>query len=120
MSNILPTGERLKQERERLGYSQTEFASMAGKTRKTLFGYETGARSPDAEALAVWAASGLDILYVVTGQRSVPVQPEQTRISRRENAMLDNYRACDEEDRKAIERIALSASSPKEELKKSG
>ncbi|MFV9492182.1 hypothetical protein ACNUI5_09170 [Pseudomonas aeruginosa] len=36
---------------------------------KTLFGYESGERAPDALALAAWAKSGLDVLYVVTGQR---------------------------------------------------
>jgi len=63
--------ERLKKERERLGYSQTEFSKMAGATRKTLFNWEAGSGSPGIEALNTWSEVGLDVLYVVTGRRSV-------------------------------------------------
>ncbi|HLD67833.1 MAG TPA: helix-turn-helix transcriptional regulator [Pseudomonas sp.] len=72
MSNFLPIGERLREERERLGKSQAEFAEVAGVTRKTLFGYESGVRTPDAGALASWGLVGIDVLYVVTGQRLAP------------------------------------------------
>lgn len=67
MDRKLPIGERLREERERLGENQTDFAALAGVTRKTLFGYETAERSPPAEALAAWAEHGLDVCYVVTG-----------------------------------------------------
>ncbi|WP_312481062.1 helix-turn-helix domain-containing protein [Stutzerimonas nitrititolerans] len=70
MDRKLPIGERLKEERERLGENQTDFAALAGVTRKTLFGYETAERMPPADALAAWAESGLDVAYVVLGQRS--------------------------------------------------
>ncbi|HHM4316977.1 TPA: helix-turn-helix domain-containing protein, partial [Pseudomonas aeruginosa] len=69
MGKNLPIGERLSDERKRLGYNQSDFSALAGITRKTLFGYESGERAPDALALAAWAKSGLDVLYVVTGQR---------------------------------------------------
>jgi transcriptional regulator with XRE-family HTH domain len=70
MGSMFPIGERLSEERQRLGMNQTDFAALASVTRKTLFGYETGARAPDAEALASWSVVGLDVLYVVTGRRS--------------------------------------------------
>lgn len=68
MGSFLPIGVRLREQREGLGMNQTDFASAAGVSRKTLFGYETGERSPDAAALAAWGKLGLDILYVVTGE----------------------------------------------------
>ncbi|MDF5991259.1 hypothetical protein P4119_17440 [Pseudomonas aeruginosa] len=72
------------------------FSALAGITRKTLFGYESGERAPDALALAAWAKSGLDVLYVVTGQRQgVPAPaPAQSRrpFSPDERILLDNYR----------------------------
>lgn len=67
MGSFLRIGASLVEERKRLGLSQTEFAAVAGVTRKTLFGYETGERVPDAAALAAWAAIGVDIAYVITG-----------------------------------------------------
>ncbi|MDR1995136.1 helix-turn-helix transcriptional regulator [Azonexus sp.] len=69
MSLFLPIGARLKEERDRIGLSQTEFAELAGVTRKTLYGYEAGERAPDAACLNIWAGRGLDVLYVITGQR---------------------------------------------------
>lgn len=70
MGSFLRIGASLAEERKRLGLSQTEFAAIPGVSRKTLFGYETGERVPDAAALAAWAAIGVDIAYVITGLRA--------------------------------------------------
>lgn len=67
---MLNIGERLKEERVRLGYNQTDFAAIAGVAKTSQFNYEKGERSPDAEYLAATAAIGLDVLYVVTGVRT--------------------------------------------------
>lgn len=48
--------------------------------------YESGTRSPDAAYLAALAAAGVDILYVLTGQRGGVV------LTPREQAMLGKYR----------------------------
>ncbi|MNJ35134.1 helix-turn-helix protein [compost metagenome] len=68
MGNNLPIGERLREQRESLGMNQTDFAAAAGVSRKTLFGYETGERAPDAAALAAWEKLGVDVLHVITGR----------------------------------------------------
>lgn len=62
-------GDRLKEERERLGFSQTEFSAVAGASKNSQYNYEKGDRSPDANYLAAIAGKGVDILYVVTGER---------------------------------------------------
>ncbi|MBN0091332.1 helix-turn-helix domain-containing protein [Pseudomonas aeruginosa] len=97
MGKNLPIGERLSDERRRLGYNQSDFSALAGITRKTLFGYESGERAPDALALAAWAKSGLDVLYVVTGQRQgvpapAPAQEQEAPLAPDERILLDNYR----------------------------
>lgn len=61
-------GDRLKEERERLGFNQTEFAAKAGVSKNSQYNYEKGERSPDATCLAAIAENGVDILYVVTGE----------------------------------------------------
>jgi transcriptional regulator with XRE-family HTH domain len=63
--------ERLKEERGRLGLNQTDFAALAGRTKKTLIDYEKGATSPDAKFLAAIAAEGADVQYILTGVRSL-------------------------------------------------
>lgn len=84
------TGERIKEERERLGLSQADFAALADSTRKTLFNWESGAATPNATVLAAWATHGLDVLYVVTGQRS----PSMPATDPAEQVLLDSYRRC--------------------------
>ena len=90
------TGERIKEERERLGFNQADFAALAGATRKTLFNWESGAASPNAAALAAWADAGLDVLYVVTGQRTGGASaPAPARaVSEGDRVMLENFHAA--------------------------
>ncbi len=68
---MVSIGERLKEERLRLGFNQTEMAGFAGATKKTHGLYERGERSPTADYLACLSEAGLDVPYVVTGNRSV-------------------------------------------------
>lgn len=63
-------GERLREERERLGLSQPKFAALADTTKQTLFSWEVGKTAPDGFQLAAIAAAGADIQYIVTGERS--------------------------------------------------
>ncbi len=87
MELFISIGARLRQERERIGLSQTEFAAIAdragvaGATRQSQSLYEKGKRMPDAGYLAVVAAAGIDVSYVLTGQRqggvtSAPAQEQ--------------------------------------------
>lgn len=65
------TFSRIKEERERLGYNQVDFAALAGASRKSQIRWEQeGGTSPDADVLAAWAEVGADIQYIVTGIRS--------------------------------------------------
>jgi transcriptional regulator with XRE-family HTH domain len=60
-------GDRLKSERERLGYSQTSFAALAKASKHAQINWEKGIASPNAAALRAWADAGLDVLYLLTG-----------------------------------------------------
>lgn len=66
-------GERLRQERDRLGLNQTAFAEVGGVQKRAQINYEKDERYPDAGYLAAIAAAGVDVLYVLTGQRSQSV-----------------------------------------------
>ena len=63
-------GDRLLEERKRLGLSQDGIAERCGVTLRSQRNYEKGDRSPDAAYLERVAAIGVDVRYVITGERS--------------------------------------------------
>ena len=63
-------GERLRTERERLGFTQSAFAELAGAGRRTLIDWERGTSSPNAVQLSALSEAGLNVQWVVTGQAS--------------------------------------------------
>ncbi|WP_221227654.1 helix-turn-helix domain-containing protein [Rhodocyclus tenuis] len=69
MGLFVGIGKRLREERERLGLNQSDFGAAGGVGRKTQFNYEEAERSPDAAYLAAIATAGVDVQYVITGQR---------------------------------------------------
>lgn len=98
------TGTRLREERERLAMNQAEFGAVGGVKKLAQLNYEKGERMPDAAYLAAIAAAGADVLYIVTGLRAGSVAP----LSRREAALLDNYRASGEDAKKALETTSVA------------
>lgn len=111
MSSI---GSRLREERDRLGYNQTELAVIGGTQRKAQFNYETDARRPDADYLAAIASAGIDVLYVLTGSsKGVPLSP----LPPEEIELLDLYRKAPKAVQRAALGALLSASAPAAETK---
>lgn len=62
-------GARLKEERERLGFTQPAFAGLAETTKKSQIDYEKDLTQPKAGYLAAIAKVGADVQYIVTGIR---------------------------------------------------
>lgn len=73
-------GSRLRAERLRLGYVQADFGAAVGVSKTTQFNYEAGDRMPDARYLSNAAALGLDVMLVVTGQKSERDEDRHVRI----------------------------------------
>lgn len=94
-------GERLREERERLGLTQPAFAAAAGAAKRTLIEWEKGATSPSAVQLAALSTIDVDVLYVLTGQRAAGA-PAAPALTREEEALLDNYRHCPPDAQRAI------------------
>lgn len=63
-------GARLRLERERLGFNQTDFAAFAGQSKKSQMRYEADERSPDGLYFAAVAEQGVDVEFILTGRRS--------------------------------------------------
>lgn len=84
---------RLRAERERLGFNQTDFGAIGGVKKLAQINYEKGERQPDSRYLAAIAAAGADVLYILTGQRSQPVAP-QSLLPEGDRVLLDNFHAA--------------------------
>lgn len=95
-------GDRIREERERLGIkNQTEFGQLGGVERNAQSQYERNIRCPDAEYLRKIAAMGVDILYVVTGTRAT----HASVLSDDERRLLTIYRGLQHDDKMALSRI---------------
>lgn len=105
-------GARIKEERQRLGLNQTEFAALAGAGRRAMVNWESDGAAPLVTAVTAWAEAGADALYILTGRRTSDQTEslaskidEQIAEIRRE--MLDpaRYRLPDEDEHQAEERL---------------
>ncbi|WP_168400611.1 helix-turn-helix domain-containing protein [Erwinia amylovora] len=67
-------GSRLREERDKLGLNQTDFAKLGGQSRGSQAYYERDERSPDARYLSTLSGLGVDVLYVITGAHTPVVQ----------------------------------------------
>lgn len=63
-------GARIRAERLSLGFSQAAFAKKLGIHRNTQGNYESSEREPDAAYLAAASKAGVDIGYVLRGERA--------------------------------------------------
>ncbi len=104
---MVNTGERLRAERERLGMTQDSFATAGGVGKRALINYEKGERSPDATFLTAIADEGVDVLYVLTGERS----GAQLAHDAAEQVLLDSYRRCKPEARQHLIQTAALLSA---------
>lgn len=97
-------GRRLKEERESLALSQSEFAELVGASRRTAIAWEKGDSSPTGVQLSVLADHGFDVLYILTGKRTgepVPLKPD-------ESALLENYRAASAENKDHMKAVGAA------------
>ena len=69
-SKLMGFGSRLAEERKRLGLKQAEFASLVGTDVPKQSLYENDRRELRADYLARLAAANVDVVYVLTGQRT--------------------------------------------------
>lgn len=62
-------GKRLQLERKMLGFSQTKFAEACGIKRTAQTTYESGERFPDVVYLEAAGKLGVDVSFLLTGDR---------------------------------------------------
>lgn len=99
-------GERLRLERLRVGMHQLEMAEACEVSRKTISVWERGEQTPNAAVLAMMASHGVDILYVVTGQRAGVAEATLAPVERE---LLLAWRHGSEQGKEAIQAVAKLA-----------
>lgn len=105
--------ERLKSERENLGFSQQALADLLGISLRSQQNYEKGDRNPDSAYLAAIAAAGADVLYILTGQRAggASAPPPPRAVSEGDRILLDNFHAAPSQVQAGV-KTALGAFAP--------
>ena len=104
MEIFISIGERLREEREAMGKTQSDFAEIAaaagvpGATRQSQAKYEKGLASPSAAYLSAVALQGVDVRYVLTGEREVP---QELVLNAEEKTLLSYFRSASTEIRRA-------------------
>lgn len=101
----LGVGERLREERERLGKNQTDFGVSAGVSRGTQKAYELESSSPDIRYLSGLQALGVDVHYVLTGSR---FDTDVNTMSDVEVTVLGHMRQMSEADRATLAHLAFA------------
>lgn len=101
-------GERLREERERLGLNQTDFGVSLGVSRGTQKAYELESSSPDVRYLSGLQELGVDVHYVLTGSHG---DADLNNLADVESAVLGNMRRMSEDDRNVLLRTAAAFAS---------
>lgn len=96
-------GERLREERARLGMKQAEMAQAGGVTRTTQHIYEQDIRAPDLGYLDLLRKKGVDLSYIVLGVRRVEEAADDLHLNRQ--TLSNVYRLVDEVSVDALGRL---------------
>ncbi|MBV4452104.1 MULTISPECIES: helix-turn-helix domain-containing protein [Pseudomonas] len=98
-------GDRLREERERLGLNQTDFGMLLGVSRGTQKNYELGANSLDLRYVSALTEHKVDAAYVLSGHRSP--SPGQG-LAPEEAELVEQFRRLPPDDQKTVRRIVRS------------
>jgi len=75
-------GERLKGERERLGYAPRQIAQLLGVPLEAYDAFESGTADPGIWRMPRLAACGFDVLFIITGERHLVIEEENELLTR--------------------------------------
>ena len=93
MVNPLSFGQRLRQERVRLGLTQAQLADVGAVQRTTQHIYESDVRSPDIRYLERIKNAGVDVAYLVLGDSQPARRPDTVELTPAE--LSEVYRAVE-------------------------
>ncbi|WP_165009681.1 helix-turn-helix domain-containing protein [Neisseria yangbaofengii] len=94
MKNSSFSGNRLKEERKKLGLTQAQAAEKCGVSGRMWGDYERGISQPKTELFFRFEKAGIDVQYVMHGRHdsSAQMPSEKAELNRDEQAWLDVFR----------------------------
>ncbi|MBM3114972.1 helix-turn-helix domain-containing protein [Jeongeupia naejangsanensis] len=102
MSIFSSVGDRLKEERKRLGLTQTDFGVLGGVGVVTQRNYEKNATAADLGYFERIAAAGVNVTYVLTG----------LKVTAEEQQLLSTYNAASPAVRAAALAALIAGTAP--------
>lgn len=100
--NLFTVGGRLAYERELKGLGVQDFAILCGVTKQTQIKYENGSNHPDTKYLSGCMAQNVDVMYVLTGRRSLEAMSDEHQ------NLIEAYEAAPDDLRRAAFAVLLS------------
>lgn len=120
MSEATTAGERLRNERTRLGYNIRDFAKVGGVGIGTQSSYENDKSQPNAEYLNKISAIGAEIFWIMRGE----LEDDEMRDKRNAaytpdiRAFITDYELCSETVQNSLREIAKDAADKKRAMVK--
>jgi transcriptional regulator with XRE-family HTH domain len=98
--------DRLKEERTKLNLNQSDFAELCGVKKLAQFHYEKGDRYPDANYLMQAHKVGVDVNYLLTGQKALE---RESNNNTEDDFILEKLKMATDDMKKQILLILLGA-----------
>ncbi|MFK7699518.1 helix-turn-helix domain-containing protein [Pseudomonas caspiana] len=92
-------GNRLRAERKAKGLTQAQLAQLCGIKANAQGHYELGTRSPRADYLERLSDLGIDVLFILSGER---VHTYGAQLSESEHAVIESLRSLRRDDRRTL------------------
>jgi transcriptional regulator with XRE-family HTH domain len=94
---------RLREERVRIGLPQYSLAALGGVKPNAQVKYENGNRLPRGDYLSAIALAGVDLLFIITGQRSIGI----SQLTGDERAFISAFRLVTGSDKTLVSQLVF-------------
>lgn len=109
MKNSSFSGNRLREERKKLGLTQTQAAKKCGVSGRMWGDYERGISQPKTELFFQFEKAGIDVQYVMHGRRGETAAMPSEKLSKEEQELLALFRQASDLGRAVILSAARGA-----------
>lgn len=108
-------GNRITDELKRLGYNSSQFSKLVGVTERAQYNYENDIRKPKTEYWEESAKIGMNVLYVITGERAKNPYEPRTLDSVTKEQLTDSMTLALNEIQKAMAILKESDNAQKKD-----
>lgn len=109
MRNSSFSGNRLKEERKKLGLTQAQAAEKCGVSGRMWGDYERGISQPKTELFFQFEKAGIDVQYVMHGRRDETAAMPSEKLSKEEQELLALFRQASDNGKFVILSVAKGA-----------